>query len=235
MYLCNKFNCCVVLIILCVSSLYSFAQDDESILKEALSNGCIEKYTWFTPDAKPIRRTKSGKCVIYGKGSNGIYYYFYADGTTVNTSTGASKKWVCDDLLMKKNISNSNIDNASQPSQGVESVIVNSVINSILSQDLNNLASSAEEYSTNIDSWQCNKCGVLARQKKQPLEGGYGGCNAGKSSRFHNWRVANSTQGYQCKKCSKISYLVKRKYQDGRPSGGELGDCIQYSHYWIKF
>jgi len=70
-------------------------QTDEEKLQNAINQGCIAKYSWFIPDAKPIRKTKSGKPIVYGKGSNGNVYYFYADMTIVNATTGAKKTWVC--------------------------------------------------------------------------------------------------------------------------------------------
>lgn len=70
---------------------------DEDKLKKAISQGCIAKYSWFTPDqTKPIQKTKSGKPVIVGKGSNGNVYYFYADMNVVNANTGTKKVWECE-------------------------------------------------------------------------------------------------------------------------------------------
>lgn len=71
-------------------------QSDLDKLKIALKT-CIKKYTWFTPDsASPLRKTKSGKDIIVGTGSNGNTYYFYADLTVVNAATGAKRNWECD-------------------------------------------------------------------------------------------------------------------------------------------
>ncbi len=70
-------------------------QTDEQKLNDAIKQGCISKYTWFIPDAKPIRKTKSGKHIIYGKGSNGNEYYFFADMTVINANTGTKKTWEC--------------------------------------------------------------------------------------------------------------------------------------------
>jgi hypothetical protein len=49
------------------------SETEEQVLDRARKQGCIAKYTWFTPD-EGIRRTKSGKSVITGKGSNGNTY-----------------------------------------------------------------------------------------------------------------------------------------------------------------
>ena len=69
---------------------------DVDKLKLALQT-CIKNYKWFTPDpTSPIRRTKGGKDIIIGTGSNGNTYYFYADLIVVNASTGAKKTWDCD-------------------------------------------------------------------------------------------------------------------------------------------
>lgn len=64
-------------------------------LKYALNN-CIKEYVWFIPDAQPLRKTKSGKDVIYGKGKSGAVFYFYPDLTFVNQSSGNKHKWICD-------------------------------------------------------------------------------------------------------------------------------------------
>jgi hypothetical protein len=71
------------------------SETEEQILDRARKQGCIAKYTWFTPD-EGIRRTKSGKSVITGKGSNGNTYYFYADMNILNANTGAKKTWTCE-------------------------------------------------------------------------------------------------------------------------------------------
>lgn len=71
-------------------------QSDLDKLKLALKT-CIKKYTWFTPDTtSPIRKTKSGKDVIVGTGTNGNTYYFYTDLTVINVNTGVKKNWECD-------------------------------------------------------------------------------------------------------------------------------------------
>jgi len=57
---------------------------------------CIKKYTWFTPDPSPFRKTKSGKDVIVGKDSNGDIFYFYADLKVINARTGTERTWKCD-------------------------------------------------------------------------------------------------------------------------------------------
>ena len=71
------------------------SETEEQILNRAITQGCIAKYTWFTPD-EGIRRTKSGKSVITGKGSNGNTYYFYANMDIVNANTGVKKTWTCE-------------------------------------------------------------------------------------------------------------------------------------------
>ena len=68
-------------------------------LQRALESGCIDKYSWFTADpSQPLRKTKSGKDVIYGKGSNGNTYFFYANMKIANTTTGIQKNWTCEEL-----------------------------------------------------------------------------------------------------------------------------------------
>lgn len=70
--------------------------NDIDKLKLALKT-CIKNYTWFTPDPEfPLRKTKSGKDVIVGKGKSGDVFYFYADLTVTNATTGAKRNWVCD-------------------------------------------------------------------------------------------------------------------------------------------
>jgi len=71
------------------------SMSDLEKLKYALDN-CIKEYVWFTPDPQPLRKTKSGKDVIYGKGKSGAVFYFYADKPMVNQSSGSKNKWVCD-------------------------------------------------------------------------------------------------------------------------------------------
>ena len=72
---------------------------DKDKLQRALESGCIDKYTWFTADpTQPLRKTKSGKDVIYGKGSNGNTYFFYANMKVANTTTGIQKNWTCEEL-----------------------------------------------------------------------------------------------------------------------------------------
>ena len=71
------------------------SETEEQILNRARKQGCIAKYTWFTPD-EGIRKTKSGKSVITGKGSNGNTYYFYGDMNIVNANTGAKRTWTCE-------------------------------------------------------------------------------------------------------------------------------------------
>lgn len=72
---------------------------DKDKLQRALESGCIDKYTWFTADpTQPLRKTKSGKDVIYGKGSNGNTYFFYANMRVANTTTGIQKNWTCEEL-----------------------------------------------------------------------------------------------------------------------------------------
>lgn len=67
------------------------------ILKKALELGCIAKYTWFTPDKKPLRYTVSGKPIIYGKSDKtGDFYYFYANMKVQNVRTAKIKDWDCD-------------------------------------------------------------------------------------------------------------------------------------------
>jgi hypothetical protein len=73
------------------------SETEEQVLDRARKQGCIAKYTWFTPD-EGIRRTKSGKSVITGKGSNGNTYYFYGDMNIVNANTGAKKTWTCEKI-----------------------------------------------------------------------------------------------------------------------------------------
>ena len=76
---------------------------DEEILQNALKNGCIAKYKWFKPDAKPIRKTKSGKSIIYGTGvTSQTIFYFYSDMTIVNQKTGKKAKWECPELQTVK-------------------------------------------------------------------------------------------------------------------------------------
>jgi hypothetical protein len=72
---------------------------DKDKLQRALESGCIDKYSWFTADpSQPLRKTKSGKDVIYGKGSNGNTYFFYANMKVANTTTGIQKNWTCEEL-----------------------------------------------------------------------------------------------------------------------------------------
>jgi hypothetical protein len=72
---------------------------DKDKLQRALDSGCIAKYTWFTPDrSRPLTKTKSGKDVIFGKGSNGNTYLFYGDMRIVNQQTKAQKTWSCEEL-----------------------------------------------------------------------------------------------------------------------------------------
>ena len=72
---------------------------DKDKLQRALESGCIDKYSWFTADpSQPLRKTKSGKDVIYGKGSNGNTYFFYANMKIANTTTGIQKNWTCEEL-----------------------------------------------------------------------------------------------------------------------------------------
>lgn len=73
------------------------SETEEQILDRARKQGCIAKYTWFTPD-EGIRRTKSGKSVITGKGSNGDTYYFYANMDVVNANTKTKKTWTCEKI-----------------------------------------------------------------------------------------------------------------------------------------
>jgi hypothetical protein len=78
-------------------------EDQDSIKLNKALQSCIKKYTWFIPDkTNPIRTTKSGKRIIYGKGPNGNSYYFYADMTALNANTGVKKNWVCDELANPK-------------------------------------------------------------------------------------------------------------------------------------
>jgi hypothetical protein len=68
-------------------------------LQRALDSKCIAKYTWFTPDrSRPLTKTKSGKDVIFGKGSNGNTYLFYDDMRVVNVDTKVTKNWTCEEL-----------------------------------------------------------------------------------------------------------------------------------------
>ena len=72
---------------------------DKDKLQRALESGCIDKYSWFTADpTQPLRKTKSGKDVIYGKGSNGNTYFFYANMKVANTTTGIQKNWTCEEI-----------------------------------------------------------------------------------------------------------------------------------------
>ena len=72
---------------------------DKDKLQRALEAGCIDKYTWFTADpTQPLRKTKSGKDVIFGKGSNGNSYFFFANMRVVNATTGIQKNWTCEEL-----------------------------------------------------------------------------------------------------------------------------------------
>jgi hypothetical protein len=72
---------------------------DKDKLQRALESGCIDKYTWFTADpTQPLRKTKSGKDVIFGKGSNGNTYFFFANMKVANASTGIQKNWTCEEL-----------------------------------------------------------------------------------------------------------------------------------------
>lgn len=73
------------------------SETEEQILDRARKQGCIAKYTWFTPD-EGIRRTKSGKSVITGKGSNGDTYYFYGNMDVVNVNTKTKKTWTCEKI-----------------------------------------------------------------------------------------------------------------------------------------
>ena len=69
---------------------------DKDKLQRALDSGCIAKYTWFTPDrSRPLTKTKSGKDVIFGKGSNGNSYFFFANMRVANATTGIQKNWTC--------------------------------------------------------------------------------------------------------------------------------------------
>jgi hypothetical protein len=80
------------------------SETEEQILNRARKQGCIAKYTWFTPDEdEGIRRTKSGKSVITGKGSNGDTYYFYGNMDVVNANTKAKKTWTCDKKTLNDN------------------------------------------------------------------------------------------------------------------------------------
>lgn len=69
---------------------------DKDKLGRALSQGCIAQYTWFTPDKDPIREMKSGKLIIFGKGSNGDTYYFFPDMSVINVNTKTKKMWKCE-------------------------------------------------------------------------------------------------------------------------------------------
>jgi hypothetical protein len=72
---------------------------DKDKLQRALEAGCIDKYTWFTADpTQPLRKTKSGKDVIFGKGSNGNTYFFFANMRVANATTGIQKNWTCEEL-----------------------------------------------------------------------------------------------------------------------------------------
>jgi hypothetical protein len=72
---------------------------DKDKLQRALEAGCIDKYTWFTADpTQPLRKTKSGKDVIFGKGSNGNSYFFFANMKVANATTGIQKNWTCEEL-----------------------------------------------------------------------------------------------------------------------------------------
>ena len=72
---------------------------DKDKLQRALESGCIDKYTWFTADpTQPLRKTKSGKDVIFGKGSNGNTYFFFANMRVANATTGIQKNWTCEEL-----------------------------------------------------------------------------------------------------------------------------------------
>jgi hypothetical protein len=72
---------------------------DKDKLQRALEAGCIDKYTWFTADpTQPLRKTKSGKDVIFGKGSNGNTYFFFANMKVANATTGIQKNWTCEEL-----------------------------------------------------------------------------------------------------------------------------------------
>ena len=73
------------------------SETEEQILDRARKQGCIAKYTWFTPD-EGIRKTTSGKSVITGKGSNGDTYYFYGNMDIINANTKAKKTWTCEKI-----------------------------------------------------------------------------------------------------------------------------------------
>jgi hypothetical protein len=106
-----------------------------------------------------------------------------------------------------------------------------------LSQEINKLVLQAFDISSEPhDAYQCRRCGVVSRSKKEPSGGEFGGssgCSSGSKSDWHSWRPANTKRGFQCRICGTTSYFERE------PSGGDFGGssgCSSGSwHYWQKF
>jgi uncharacterized protein (TIGR02145 family) len=88
-------------------------------------------------------------------------------------------------------------------------------------------------YTVSVNAWQCSKCGVLSKGQQQPGRYDNGNCTIGST---HTYGEANTTQGYQCKKCGRKYYLLNKGRGERGPCCGEFGNCsIGTNHDWRAF
>jgi ribosomal protein L37E len=92
---------------------------------------------------------------------------------------------------------------------------------------------STNNYNIPLNAWQCSKCGVLSKGKQQPNRYDNGNCTIGST---HTYGEANTTQGYQCKKCGRKYYLLNKGRGETGPCCGEFGNCSKgTNHDWRAF
>ena len=119
------------------------------------------------------------------------------------------------------------------------------IINGLSQQDLLNalfaddLKPSSEFSTPEYNAWQCVKCGILSRSKKEPCCGEFGKCpngyiNSGYSP--HTFMRANTSSGHQCTRCGIQAFTPFDSNLLPKPKYGTYGKCGSNSgHNWRAF
>ncbi len=115
--------------------------------------------------------------------------------------------------------------------------LINLAIRAELSGETPNLDPESPFSTPEYNAWQCNKCGILSRSKKEPCCGEFGDCPKGHirgSYSPHSFVHANTNRGYQCTRCGQESFI--RNDNNGKPPDSRFGKCNgNSSHYWRAF
>jgi hypothetical protein len=89
------------------------------------------------------------------------------------------------------------------------------------------------------NAWQCVKCGILSRSKKEPCCGEFGDCPKGHirgSYSPHSFMRANTASGHQCTRCGIQAFTPFDGNLLPKPKYGTYGKCGSNSeHNWRAF